>query len=644
MKKALAVMAIAAISASDPASAANLRAKAPLLQRCRNGASVEECCAPGGHKLYAKKDDGNPGRLGKQCCAKSLGSWLPTNGDDANKFCKLGGRTRAAEKEIDRVKSVSDRMVNAMKGLKKSQSRLKREYRQLYLAHEGVENGKKSDINKDRKELQLLEDQAIAKNAEMTSIQTAISEQEGKTQKTIQGFNDDVRKIDTSISLAESAFDAAQKDYAKKLSLISDLNKALDNCNESNEDTRKAITDLRSSLKWVKLQNGVMEKRQSEAQKDIIKNAGELTKLKKDHEEEITTIGRNQDEIRTDLKQFTEYNDGLIEEINDLQSQITQLNTEKMSVEARTEVKKAKKAAKAAASLLQVKDDGDEGFDANKYANAPLKKDQSSGTWIDTEQKMLDDASSFVTEKLGGLKDVMLNLKAIVSRVKALKNLDADLHAKIMDDLENRHKKLKTNIELMEKAADKLQKSITKAVRKLKILQAKERILIKFQNKQLFAKNAQLRKQLEDLKEMTNLIADAKTKVWAVTAKNVKCKAILLKNKAVKKWVSFDLGRKRQALAELTTKVTTSEERVERLQAGIVAETLAHNVAVDNLEQETSRLEEEKAVAEKMADKLEARRDDKVDERDVEQKDLNHAKDELKRVDRKGRPGKRPGK
>ena len=93
MKKALAVMAIAAISASDPASAANLRA--PLLQRCRNGASVDECCAPGGHKLYAKKDDGNPGRLGKQCCAKSLGSWLPTNGDDANKFCKLGGRTHA---------------------------------------------------------------------------------------------------------------------------------------------------------------------------------------------------------------------------------------------------------------------------------------------------------------------------------------------------------------------------------------------------------------------------------------------------------------------------------------------------------------------------------------------------------------------
>ena len=145
MKKALAVMAIAAISASDPASAANLRA--PLLQRCRNGASVDECCAPGGHKLYAKKDDGNPGRLGKQCCARSLGSWLPTNGDDADKFCDLGRRTGASEKEMDRVKSVSDRMVNA-EGLEKSQSGLKSA--DNYTLPRRVENGKKSDIGNRR--------------------------------------------------------------------------------------------------------------------------------------------------------------------------------------------------------------------------------------------------------------------------------------------------------------------------------------------------------------------------------------------------------------------------------------------------------------------------------------------------------------
>ena len=43
---------------------------------------------------------------------------------------------------------------------------------------------------------------------------------------------------------------------------------------------------------------------------------------------------------------------------------------------------------------------------------------------------------------------------------------------------------------------------------------------------------------------MTNLVADAKSKVWVVVGKNLKCKATLLKNTAVKKWVSFDLDEK----------------------------------------------------------------------------------------------------
>ena len=152
-----------------------------------------------------------------------------------------------------------------------------------------------------------------------------------------------------------------------------------------------------------------------------------------------------------------------------------------MSVEARTEVKKAK----AAASLLQVKDDGDEGFDAKKYADAPLKKDGSTDTWIDTEQKMLADASSFIKNKLSGLGNVMLNLKAIVSRVEALKNLDADLHSKIMNDLETRHKRLKSKIEAAKKAAVKLSNAIYGAVRNLKDLQREERTIVRQQNKQL---------------------------------------------------------------------------------------------------------------------------------------------------------------
>lgn len=590
--------------------------------------------------MYAKKDDGNPGRLGKQCCARSLGSWLPTNGDDADKFCQLGRRAVASEKEIDRVKSVSDRMVNAMKGLRKSQGRLKREYRALYIAHEKTENGKKGEVMRERKELQLLEDQSIAKNAEFNGIQESISNQEDKNEKTIKDFKTEAKKIDASITFVSTRFDAAQKEYAEKLQSISDLQNALNDCKDSNKDAKDAIKELRSSLSEVKSQNDAMAERQSEATKAQFEQAAKLTQLKKKHEQEIGKIEQDQEKIRQNLKEFTEYNDGLVEEINDLQSQINQLSTEKMSVEARTEVKKAK----AAASLLQVKDDGDETFDAKKYAAAPLKKDGSSDTWIDTEQKMLADASSFVKDKLSGLSSVMLNLKAIVSRVQALKRLDADLHSKIMDNLEKKHTKLKNKVEAAKKAAVKLSNAIYGAVRNLKDLQRQERTIIKQWNKILDKKNVQLSQKLKDLRDLTNLIGDARLKVLVVTAKNVKCKAVLLKNKAVKKWVNFDLGRKTQALSDLEAKVVASEQRVENLKSSIEGEISGHESAIQALDAETSQLQEDEAVAEKMADKLEGRRDDKVDERDDEQKELNHAKDELKRVGKKGRPGKRPGK
>ena len=127
-KKALAVVAVATIAS---ASASNLRApeSKTLLQRCTNGAKVEDCCTQtkGQHALYNKKDDGNPGRLGKQCCSKSLGTWMPTNGEDADNFCTLGKRTYDAEKSMDQVKSVSDRMANALNALNAEKRDLKNE-------------------------------------------------------------------------------------------------------------------------------------------------------------------------------------------------------------------------------------------------------------------------------------------------------------------------------------------------------------------------------------------------------------------------------------------------------------------------------------------------------------------------------------
>ena len=212
-----------------------------------------------------------------------------TNGDDADKFCQLGRRTGASEKEMDRVKSVSDRMVNAMKGLKKSQSRLKRSTGSTLPTKEEKNADK---VAKDRDELQLLEDQSIAKNAEMNSIQEAISNQEDKNEKTIKDFNSEA-KIEVSITFADNAFDAAQKDYADKLKLISDLNKALDDCNDSNADAKEAIKELRSTITQVKSQNDVMAQRQSKPPKKSF-----FTKLKEKHQDEIGKIGQDQEKIQ----------------------------------------------------------------------------------------------------------------------------------------------------------------------------------------------------------------------------------------------------------------------------------------------------------------------------------------------------------
>merc|ERR1712139_249937 len=137
---AFAVAVVATIAATTT-EGANLRANPTktLLRRCTKNAKVEECCPGTGHKLYRRKDEGNPGRLGKQCCSKSLGAWLPTNGDDADNFCSLGQRTSEAEKSIDQVKSVSDRMANALTALNAEKKDLKAQYRAAYIAHEKTE-------------------------------------------------------------------------------------------------------------------------------------------------------------------------------------------------------------------------------------------------------------------------------------------------------------------------------------------------------------------------------------------------------------------------------------------------------------------------------------------------------------------------
>lgn len=174
MKKAIVAVAIATLAATNPAGAANLRApeSKTLLQRCTNGAKVTECCAQekGQHQLYQHKDDSNPGRLGNQCCSRSLGTWLPTNGDDVDKFCSLGQRTAEVQKGVDQMKSLTDRTNNALTSLNEEKSTLKKEFREAYIAHEKQEDDKNGEILRDQKELQLIEDRNAREKTKLNGL------------------------------------------------------------------------------------------------------------------------------------------------------------------------------------------------------------------------------------------------------------------------------------------------------------------------------------------------------------------------------------------------------------------------------------------------------------------------------------------
>ena len=239
MKKAFAVAVVATIAATTT-EGANLRAHPTktLLARCANGATVEKCCEQisGQHKLYQKKDDSSPGRLGKQCCSKSLGSWLPTNGDDADKFCALGRRTAHAEASMNQVKSLSDRMVNAMNVLNSEKKTLKADYRAAYIAHEQTENNKRGENSKLNRELQLVEDKNTEKRVAIKGVNDEIDTEEKKIRNTGKLYLEKLRDLDTKMSDIDSSFGIKQKHYAEMSVKANDATKVLNTCKGNTEE------------------------------------------------------------------------------------------------------------------------------------------------------------------------------------------------------------------------------------------------------------------------------------------------------------------------------------------------------------------------------------------------------------------------
>merc|ERR1719453_2844782 len=207
----------------------------------------------------------------------------------------------------------------------------------------------------------------------------------------------------------------------------------------------------------------------------------------------------------------------LNEKMTQLQAAIDRVEKQIDMVDESIKVQK-KVNKEAGVSLMEVWGSAPEadtnGFDANKYAACKLEKKGDS--WLDSEASMLNDAQNFVKSKMAGMQKVLLNLKAVRSRVKALKKLDIKLNEEIMADLQKRHDKLATEIAAANKEATKLANQIYGAGAVIRRAQKANRKELQLFRKHVAAKQHRLNEVAKDLREMTGLIFNAKIKTLAL--------------------------------------------------------------------------------------------------------------------------------
>jgi chromosome segregation ATPase len=588
MKKAIAIAAIATFAAS-PAAAGNLRAPASktLLRRCARDAKVEECCPGTGHKLYHRKDDGNPGRLGKQCCSKSLGAWLPTNGEDADKFCSLGQRTSDAEKSVDEVKSVSDRMANALSALNAEKKDLKAEYRAAYIAHEKTENSKQGEVERDQKELQLMEDRNAQSKAKLNGLKDDVVQEEDKLKKSLQANNEKLEEMDSKIDDAQNKFGVKQKAYAKIVSEINDARKELDTCKFKTKEETDLIAGIRDSIEDVKKRQDAADDENKKYEKKITATEAALVAQKKNAAKEQSEAVMALGNVKKSTRELNKKMVQLQASIDNVENQIIMVDK---AIEKQQKVNK-----KIGVSLMEVwkKEPETEtsAFDAKKYAAGKLTKKGDS--WVDSEAAMLNDAQSFVKSKMASMQKVLLNLKAVRSRVKALKKLDIELNKEIMDDLQKKHGVLATQIKEANSQATLLANQIFGAGEALRKAQKANRKALELFRKQVTAKTFRLSEVAKNLKEMTRLIFDAKVKTVALFAKNKFCAGKLQGAKIVKVLVERNLDAERKELGDLTATLETNKDKMERFKTELRTEQTAHESEMAAISSETGRLKDE---------------------------------------------------
>lgn len=607
MKKAFAVAVVATIAATTT-EGANLRAHPTktLLARCANGATVEKCCEQisGQHKLYQKKDDSSPGRLGKQCCSKSLGAWLPTNGDDADKFCALGRRTAHAEASMNQVKSLSDRMVNAMNVLNSEKKTLKADYRAAYIAHEQTENNKRGENSKLNRELQLVEDKNTEKRVAIKGVNDEIDTEEKKIRNTGKLYLEKLRDLDTKMSDIDSSFGIKEKHYAEMSVKANDATKVLNTCKGNTEEETKLMKDFEEQLKNVRSTIDQKKKENQEAAKEFGKISGECDKKKKEMEDQEKVAQKELTDVKADYAKFKKQSDTLKQAIDDAEAKLASILTDAPSLletgskwgwgdEDKETADKSKEGSSTS-------------FEAGKYAGGALVKKGNS--YVDSEAKMVEDAQNFIANKMINMKDVLVNLKAVRARVAALKKLDIDLNKKIMDDLNKKFSKLTSAILSANRAAGRLSRKLVSVSNTLEKTQQAYARTLKNYEKRMDVKKSQLTKKAQDLDDMTGLISDMHFSLQMLVGKNKKCKAALNKASTLKELVSTNLDKDRSELTNLKEQLEEKKQETVDLQKQLVISELDHKSAMTEIKGQAVKWNKvaslEKGKHEKQMDQL----------------------------------------
>ena len=526
---------------------------------------------------------------------------MPTNGEDADNFCTLGKRTYDAEKSMDQVKSVSDRMANALNALNAEKRDLKKEFRAAYIAHEKTENDADDKNAVAQKELNLVEDETASKQVTFNSLQKKVTDEEQELESLGPKYSKSLSALDKVFDDASATFKAKQKALKDLAKSANEANNALKTCDLKNEEDKKALKAISAEVESVKTQQASADKERLEYEKRANEAEAKLTAKRKEQAAQIKEAEAANSVVKKEMDKFVSASAQLQTMIDEVEGKIAAADAKLASF---LETGTNKKFGSLVGSLFGAGGDEDKEstkgsgvaslsntFNANKYVAGKLVKNGKD--WVDSQQKMLSDAQNFIKDRVSKMQDVLVNLKAVRSRVAALKDLDKNLHKEIMADLGKQSAKLLAGIKAANKQGAALSKMIFKAAGTLEIVQAKHKSVMASYERKLEMKRIVLDKQQEDIKAIANTISSMKWRIMKLVGKNVACKAKMLAIKGAKAIMEINLDAQRKELTQITGKLTAAKDGLEDVKEQIHNSNDAHKAEITAITADTARLADE---------------------------------------------------